>query len=252
MKILIVYAVDPEFEPWRRLRIFEQISEGDVTVHRTVSGAATVDFLVSGMGPAYAARAMDAIADGGHSIYIAAGFAGALRSECTIGDIVIPKSIRSEATDELASPDAQLVAQAIAAGGQSVATLVSSDRIATTVEEKKRLGQRAEAVDMESFTVVSAAQRRKIPSLAVRIISDRHDQALPVDLSAAVDDRGQVAVGSVLRIAARNPGQISALMKLGRDSKRAAESLSRFLDAYISSISCMEPRSFSGCTGGGG
>lgn len=252
MKILIVYAVDPEFEPWQKLRKFERISQGEFTIHRTLVGAATLDFLVSGMGPAYAARAMDAVADADHSIYVAAGFAGSLRPELALGDIVVAKSILREATDESASPDAHLVAQAIAAGGKSIARLVSSDRIATTVEEKRRLAQMAEAVDMESFTVISTAQRRKIPSLAIRIISDRHDQALPIDFSAAVDSRGQVAIGSLLRMMAGSPGQISALMKLGRDSKTAAGNLSRFLDAWISSISSAQPRSASEVARGGG
>jgi len=236
MKILVAYAVEPEFEPWRKLRKFESVQCGSFSIQRAALGAASVDFLVTGMGPMHAERAMDAVAGEPYSACIASGFAGSLSAALAVGDIVVPALVRqADGTDSL-SCDARLLEAGIAAGGKRIETIVSCDHVATTVAEKKQLGASAEAVDMESFTVLAVARRRGIPFAAVRAVSDRHDQALPVDLGTAVDERGQISIGRVLKMVAGSPGQISMLMKLGRESKAAAEKLARFLDGYIERV----------------
>jgi adenosylhomocysteine nucleosidase len=241
MNILVTYAVDPEFDPWRKLRKFREIAAGDFTIRRTEIGRSAVDFVVSGMGPVHAARAMEAVASGEYTICIASGFAGSLRPDQGVGEIVVPKVVQQVGAAESVSCDAALVAEGISSGGKGIEAIVSSDRIATTAAEKARLGEFGDAVDMESYTVMAAAQARDIPAVAIRVISDRHDQAMPVDLSTAVDARGQVSIGRVLRMVAGNPGQISALMKLGREAKAAADALARFLEGYIEKISMLEP-----------
>ena len=60
MRILVTYAVDPEFEPWRKLAKFDKQTAGKFTFHRTAIASVNVDFLVTGMGPEYASRAMEA------------------------------------------------------------------------------------------------------------------------------------------------------------------------------------------------
>lgn len=237
MNILVAYAVQPEFDPWRKLRKFDEIAAGGFTIHRTQIGRATVDFVVSGMGPSRAQRLMEAVASAKYAVVIASGLAGSLRSELRVAEVVVPATVRRAETADSLSCDAGLIVEGISAGAKGIETIVSSDRIATTLPEKEQLGGSADAVDMESFAVVAAAQRLKIPAVVMRAISDRHDQALPVDLSAAVDDRGQISIGHVLKMVAGNPGHIASLMKLGRDSKAAAEGLARFLDRYIERIS---------------
>jgi adenosylhomocysteine nucleosidase len=237
MKVLIAYAVEPEFDPWRKLRKFADVTVGDFTIRRTQIAGAIVDFVVSGMGPARASRAMDAVASAEYSGVIASGLAGALRAELGIGDIVIPQTVRRADEDSGSLVcDAALRSQGISAGAKRIETIVSSEHIATTVEEKIRLGKSAEAVDMESFSVMASAQRIKTPAVVIRAVSDRHDQAMPVDLSTTVDERGQVSIGGVMKLVAGKPGQISSLMKLGRESKLAAEMLARFLDTYIARL----------------
>ncbi|HKV48888.1 MAG TPA: hypothetical protein VJN69_12415 [Candidatus Acidoferrales bacterium] len=238
MRILVVYAVEPEFDPWRKLHKFSESTAGDFMTRRTQIAGATVEFVVSGMGPARAARAMEAVASAEYSAVVAAGLSGALHPELEVGNIVIPNTVRraGEESAPLAC-DSALCAEALATGGKSIETLVSSESIATTVEEKHRLGEGADAVDMESFSVLASALRLKIPTIAIRAISDRHDQALPLDLSSTLDERGQVSIPRVMKLVAGRPGQIASLMKLGRDSKAAAEALARFLDGYIERIS---------------
>ena len=49
MKVLVTYAVEAEFGPWRHLRDLEEVKIGGFAVYRTQVGRATVDFLVTGM-----------------------------------------------------------------------------------------------------------------------------------------------------------------------------------------------------------
>ncbi len=52
-----------------------------------------------------------------------------------------------------------------------------------------------------------------------------------------VDDEGNVRIGGVVRYVARHPLVIPALVRLGRDSKTAAEALTHFLEAHIKKLS---------------
>jgi adenosylhomocysteine nucleosidase len=236
MDILVTFAVDPEFAPWPTLRTFQQVTSGEFTLQRTNIGASAVDFIVTGMGPTHADRALKTIDLSSYGVVIAAGFAGALVPGLGVGQVVVPKKVRQSTSNNLIETDSLFVGEAIAAGAIPIDALVSSDRIATNAAEKYALASYGDAVDMESFTVLAAAQARHVPTAAIRIISDRHDQALPIDLSKAVDARGQVSIGSLLKMVAGNLGQIAALMRLGRESKAAAETLAHLMDGFLEKL----------------
>ena len=59
MRVLVTFAVDAEFAPWRKLRNLREIRVGDFRVNQTQIGRAVVDFVVTGMGAENAARAFD-------------------------------------------------------------------------------------------------------------------------------------------------------------------------------------------------
>ena len=65
-----------------------------------------------------------------------------------------------------------------------------------TAEDKGRLGRMAEAVEMESFAVLTEAAGRKIPGVAIRAISDAADQDLPMDFNGVLDEQGSVSIQS--------------------------------------------------------
>ena len=59
MNILITYAVEAEFAPWRALNM-EKVTIGNVTLNRARIGQAAVDFVITGMGAANAERVANA------------------------------------------------------------------------------------------------------------------------------------------------------------------------------------------------
>jgi hypothetical protein len=52
-----------------------------------------------------------------------------------------------------------------------------------------------------------------------------------------VDEKGQVSIAGVVRYVARHPLHLPALIRLGRDSRTAAEALAHYLEAFIKKLS---------------
>ena len=233
MNILITYAVDPEFAPWPKLCKFEKVKAGSFTIQRARIGSTVADFLVTGMGPEYAQRAMESVPLS-YDACVCAGYAGALRREYQVGDIFIPGRIEQAGQSAAIHCDPRLVESVKSM--QPARMLLSSSKVIASAAEKRGFASIADAVDMESFTVVSAAHAQGIPAVAIRVISDTQDQGMPVDFSKSLDDKGQVSTAAVLRLLAGEPSKLAALMRLGRQSKIAAEALTQFLFAYIQGL----------------
>ena len=237
MKVLLTFAVEPEFAPLRKLREFEEFRIGDVSVYQARIGRATVDVVVTGMGPANAQRAAEAAMSVPHTICICSGFCGALKSEHHVGDILAARAVQQMGKNKTIECSQGLVTNAWGDGAKHAQRFLSSEKIVATAEEKARLAPFADAVDMESFAILSVAHERKLSAVAIRVVSDRFDQDVPVDFSATVDEKGRVRIAGVLKYVAYNPINIPALIRLGRESKTAAEGLANFLEAYIKKIS---------------
>jgi hypothetical protein len=90
---------------------------------------------------------------------------------------------------------------------------------------------------MESFQVLLKARTDGIPAVAIRSISDSVDEDLPLDMNEVFTESGEVSVPRVLGQVAMRPQSLPALIRLGRKSKQAAESLAEFLDHYIVALS---------------
>lgn len=237
MKVLLTFAVEPEFAPLRKLRQFEEFRIGDVSVYQARIGRATVDVVVTGMGPANAQRAAEAAMSVPHTICICSGFCGALKSEHHVGDILAARAVQQMGKNKTIECSQGLVTNAWGDGAKHAQHFLSSEKIVATAEEKARLAPFADAVDMESFAILSVAHERKLSAVAIRVVSDRFDQDVPVDFSATVDEKGRVRIAGVLQKVVFHPINIPALIRLGRESKTAAEGLANFLEAYIKKIS---------------
>ena len=237
MKVLVTYAVETEFAPWRRLRDLEKVQIGGVEVHRSQVGRAMVDFLVTGMGAANARRAAESVISKEYAFCIVSGFAGALKSHVKPGDVVAPEKAISSGSGRPILCERNLFRGAKQDGAIEITALLTTDHVVATAEEKAALAPFAEAVDMESYAVLEASREKGVPALAIRVISDAFDRDMPVNIDTIVDDKGNVRIGGVVRYIAQHPLVLPALVRLGRDSKTAAESMANFLEAYIKKLS---------------
>jgi adenosylhomocysteine nucleosidase len=236
MNIVITYAVEAEFAPWRALNM-EKVTIGNVSLQRAQIGSATVDFVITGMGLANAERVADAIISKTYSSCIISGFAGALKSSVKLGNIVAPERVEHHANRQTEICDPDLLVHACDSGATRIAKLLTADHVVNTAAEKNRLSAFAEAVDMESFAILHAARQKNIPSAVVRVISDSFDRDMPTELDTIINPQGHVKIAGVVRYVAKHPLMVPALVRLGRDSKSAADALARFLESYINKLS---------------
>lgn len=167
---------------------------------------------------------------------ISSGLAGGLRPEHQPGEILVARAVHSVEWDRIVRCDTSLVDHAGACGAKSVALFRSETHVAAGVEEKRRLGEFADAVDMETGDILFEASAFGVCGVAIRGISDSVDDELPIDFNRVVTEEGDISIRKVLGEVARHPAKLPALVRFGQQSRRAAESLSVFLDAYITRL----------------
>src|SRR5262245_19318313 len=237
MRILVTFAVEAEFAPWRKLRDLQPVAVAGVEVLRARVGNAKVDFAVTGMGTENAFRIAETLMSEPYQVCVTSGFAGSLNEKHLVGHILVADAVQQLGTANSRLCGRNLVEAAQSDGATRVKKFLTSDHVVRTVEEKKQLAQFADAVEMESFGVLSAAMAHKRSTVAIRVISDDVRNDMPAIVDTSVDEKGQVKISGVVRYVARHPLQLPALIRLGRDSKTAAEALAHFLEAFIKKLS---------------
>jgi adenosylhomocysteine nucleosidase len=80
------------------------------------------------------------------------------------------------------------------------------------------------AVDMESATIAAIAARHELPFIAVRVIVDTADDALPHAVVSATRS-GRLRLWWLIASLARAPGEIAALLRIARRYRMATRSL---------------------------
>lgn len=250
MRIVVTFAMASEFAPWRRVRGFQRKTLGSVEVFVASVTGAEVTAVITGIGRERAGNAAAAILRSAASqihACISAGLGGALRPDWKIGDVVAARrviaNLKNRANtigERLCAPG--LLAAAEALGAKPVGGFLTSDYAVARAEDKRELASRADVVEMESFDVVSTAIANGVPAAAIRAISDSDDEDLPLDMNRVFVE-GRVSAPRVFHEVARHPGSIPGLVRLGRNSKKAAESLAAFLDSYVKRLA-MYPSAF--------
>jgi nucleoside phosphorylase len=244
MKILVTFALENEFAPWRAAHNFQKALWGEVDTFVTEIGGAEVGVVLTGVGARQARLGFPrGTWDDSESLAfcISSGLAGALKPNYQIGQVLAARTVLAETprTDaESAGMDssAPLISFASECGATLVDRFYTAEHVVAKAEEKRHLGLTADAVEMESFEILRVAAEDGIPAIAVRAISDASDEDLPLDMSEIFTDGGQVSFPRVLGQVALHPGAVPGLVKLGKQSKIAAESLARFLDQYVGVI----------------
>lgn len=249
MRVLVTFAVDAEFAPWRKLRPFSFIDFDGLRLWRTEAGNAQVTALLTGVGTEASARAMGlmmkmADEDKYFDVCISSGLAGALCDSLAVGDIIAPRALIAEIryadvpVDEI-QVDAELRKLALQAGAVSANCLYTADRLLVKASQKSACASRAQSVDMESFEIVKEANALGARSVVIRAISDSAKEDLPIDFSLTLSNNHQISLGKVLLQLLKDPLALPALARFGKQSRHAAERLAKFLDAYVQAVSSM-------------
>lgn len=152
------------------------------------------------------------------------GLCGALDGSLQIGDVITGNEIVEPASGE------RLAAVLLGESRDNGVSVVSQDRVAATVEEKKSLRVFGEVVEMECAAVAREARSYKIPFGCVKVVSDTALEGFGIDLNLARDDDGRFQTTGVLAEALRRPVHgFPELIRLFRRSRYAAGRLGEFL-----------------------
>jgi nucleoside phosphorylase len=246
MRVLVTFAVEAEFAPWRKLRTFRSIDYDGLRLWRTKAGNAEISALVTGVGTQSAAQAMGLMmrmADENRyfDICVSSGLAGALQETLKPGDIIAPEVLIADnrhadlQSDQL-KVDEELRRQALERGAIAADCLFTSDQVLVKASEKKVCSSRAQSVDMESFDIVKEAAAWGARSVVVRAISDSALEDLPINFNLTLSDKHQVSVIKVVGELIKNPFALRALLRFGIQSRRAADRLAKFLDEYVQTV----------------
>jgi hopanoid-associated phosphorylase len=183
---------------------------------------------VSGMGAA-AADASRALVEAGATALVSWGMAGALDPGLQAGDVCLPSEVVG--ADGTLFPTARHWREPLAAliGAQRrvfCGRLLTSSQAIGTVSAKDAAFRRtgAAAVDMESSLVARVAALHGMPFIAVRVIVDTAADAVPSAVLAA-SHAGQVHLGRLLWGLVLAPGDLAALIRLGKRYRVATRSL---------------------------
>jgi len=213
--------------------------EREAVCLRVFAGADGPVVNCQGPGPKAAAQAAARLLADGCGALLSFGLAGGLTEDLRPGDVVIAEAVVSEDGQVWPTDSGWRQALEQKLGGASRGAirrlrLLGLDRPLLTPLEKADYGTRlkANAVDMESLAVASAAARAQVPFIAVRAVIDPLDQAIPEWLAATLNRHGRPQVARLLAGLALHARDLPALLQLARDERAAMAALRRVaLDA---------------------
>ncbi|HEX4708828.1 hypothetical protein [Phenylobacterium sp.] len=157
---------------------------------------------------------------------ISIGIGGALAPGLRPGDWVVATSVIADGS-QTPTDTAWTAGIRARLPAARMGSILGSDAMLTRAADKQAAHQcwQALAVDMESHVAVRVAGRLGLRFAAVRVISDSADQDLPAAVKVGMKPDGGMALGAVLWALARDPAQLAALMRTGRDAERAFRAL---------------------------
>ena len=174
-----------------------------------------------------ARRAAQRLIAGGATHLLSFGLAGGLDPALAPGTLLLPTRLRM--------PDGSSVQVDAAWHGRTLAVLAplrpvttamaGTDEAIATAAAKAALFARthASAVDMESHVLAEAAPH--LPLLILRVVADSATDALPPAAMVGIKPDGSTDLLAVLGSVLRQPGQIPALMRLGKAAAKAEATL---------------------------
>lgn len=236
LRVLVTFAIAQEFAPWRALRVFHPMQYLGVPVQATRIGDVEAHVLITGMGGVRAAGAARTAFANQYDACISTGLAGGLKHIHPTGRVLVARTVRAGIGDEFFATDSRLRRLAAVCGARVVDAFYSSERMLITAREKSSMGLLADAVEMESYAILEEARKWHVPAVAIRVISDGAGEDLPLDFNRTISRRGRINVLRLLGQLAQRPEKVRPLLRLARESRRAATKLGAFLDSYLEAL----------------
>lgn len=173
---------------------------------------------------------------------IVVGTAGALRSEFQLGDIILPVSVLSSNGEVCDATPVRIGSETFSSTQkprlEGPMRLIESPIVVSTSAEKRRLHQttEADAVDMESFTVVNVCHRLGLSASVVRFISDTVEHYFPPEIPFLLNEQGNPNYLRILTAILRRPSLYAELRELQRDSKVCGDAITEWTQSFCQAL----------------
>ena len=247
MRILVTFAVDAEFAPWRRRHGFTRtevtipglsLDRPSYEVFEGSVGGSEVSVLLTGIGwenlfVNTAHKALRHLLKREPDCCVSTGLAGGLNGELHPGDVVAATELVLRQGGARILSNKRLLKLAQECGAKIANTLITETHIISEASAKSAMSKFGDFVDMESYHVLQTLTGTQIPALAVRGISDAVWDDLPLDFNKVMERDGRIKKGHLMGELARHPRKIRPLVRFGWQSSRAAHSLADFLDQFL-------------------
>jgi nucleoside phosphorylase len=245
MRILVTFAVEAEFAPWRKRHSFVPVSMPtpiglqDHFFYRGTVFENDADVLLTGIGweesnaanrPRYVLREL---LKNKPDLCISSGLAGGLRADLRCGDTVAAREVLLQTGGDTFRSSANLLALAKDAGARIDMKQITETHMVCEASAKSALSKFGDFVDMEGYHILQIVSGTRIPVISVRAISDTLDLDLPSEIDKVVNREGHVQVIPLLKLIMKRPGQIGPLLSFGAQSRDAAINLADFLDRFL-------------------
>jgi adenosylhomocysteine nucleosidase len=243
MRILVTFAVEAEFAPWRRRHSFrrkEIIGDGHSdrvdAWYQCKTDDVRLDVYLTGVGWKGSRAVLASLLKARPDLCISSGLAGGLRPELKTGEIVVAREVLLVNGGQKFTSRPLLVALAEETGAKAVRTFLTNAQVVCEAKSKRSMALFGDVVEMESFHVLGSAEDVQVPAVSVRAISDTVDENLPFDFARALRPDGRISYGPLLLQVAAHPRRLPAMISFGKKSGKAAHNLADFLDRYIGTL----------------
>lgn len=245
MKIGIITAMPEETQSVvRALAGAKKALIGRLAVQQGNLAGHDVVIVEAGMGFDNAARTAEKlIQQVGPDMIISAGFCGGVSAELLVGDIVVATGLTIVSEKNLDHVPVEIpaycknfVVRQAAEGRRVFAGLFAST---AAIMQKTQVAALLPAdapfpvVEMESAAIAIVAVENGIPFCGIRAVSDPFDEELGFSLDEFCDDRMRIRILKVLLTVARKPRIIPQLIRLARNSRVAAATLSQAVERFL-------------------
>jgi adenosylhomocysteine nucleosidase len=196
------------------------VKEEAKSFNQLAGGRPNIEILLTGMGSSNSANALRTrLTSTRPGLVVSSGFTGGLKPGLATGRVLF------------SSPQNSAMEQALVKAGAEPARFCFSERIVTSVQDKKRLHEKtgAAAVEMESKIICALCQERQIPCVTVRVVLDTAEEDLPLDFNQLLTPDDRMDFGKLALTLFKHPGKIPALMRLRQQTDLAAKRLAEVL-----------------------
>ena len=250
MHILVTFAVEAEFAPWRIRHGFKRreiripllpLDRPFYDVFNARVAGTDVEVLMTGIGWKHlfcdvAQKALRDLLKRKPDCCVSTGFAGGLNPGLHPGEIVAASQLVLRQGGSRILSNKRLIKIAECCGARIADTLITEGHILCEASSKSAMSKFGDFVDMESYHILQVVSATQIPAIAVRAISDAADCDIPIDFNKVLGHDGTLRKGQLLREIARHPLRIPGLIRFGWQSNKAAHSMADFLDDFIASL----------------